>query len=222
MPVPIDFWKLVEQLGEHIGQPLAEVQQAIPLPLREKSANPYFSFQTAEPFVLASGEGVANLDIRLAKAEQLVKLLAFDVLGPCVTLAMLNEHYPRLCLTQLPRGRSLDEQTYHSVELEAGRLSFGFKGLCCITQSQVECPLCRTEFRGEPPWWACPAARSDSRSHSVRGFRRPAVRDVGPAVARPTRLITASLSLRWAAQSVCSCQGWASRRGGTSNSAPHA
>lgn len=127
MPVAIDFWRLVEQLVERIDRPLNEVQQAIPLPLREKSSNPYFSFHTAEPFVLSSGEGVADLDVRLSKSEQRVKLMVFDVLGPCITLAMLKERHPKLAITQGPRGRSLDEQTYHSIELETKRLSFGFK-----------------------------------------------------------------------------------------------
>jgi hypothetical protein len=52
--------------------------------------------------------------------------VVLSVGGECVTLAGVRARYPGAVVSQAPRGRSLDEETSHSVGLEWGELSFGF------------------------------------------------------------------------------------------------
>lgn len=53
-------------------------------------------------------------------------LLAIDVTSGCVHAEDVAAHYKPWTLTDIPRGRSLDEQTSWSREERWGRLSFGF------------------------------------------------------------------------------------------------
>jgi hypothetical protein len=53
-------------------------------------------------------------------------MLLLKVEGKCITKAELLQHFPNTTLFDMPRGRSLDEETSYTAEMEWGKMGFGF------------------------------------------------------------------------------------------------
>jgi hypothetical protein len=122
-----DLFGLIVQLQSSAPFRKAKVEALLGSHFHLKSENEYFTFWTGHPIRLGDGSQLGELDLRLSKLEAKKGFLAFQVTGRCVSPAELRERYPDLELTDVPRGRSHDEETSFSVVSGGVRLGFGFK-----------------------------------------------------------------------------------------------
>ncbi|MET0383073.1 MAG: hypothetical protein ABW032_06580 [Burkholderiaceae bacterium] len=124
----VGLWDLVKSLEDN--EPLTKhfVEQALQTKLEAHadSSNSVVEFFKCGPVKLQSGI-LTKIDFRFTKERPESNFLILSITGPCVSFAQVRQRYGNLKITNIPRGRSLEEMTSHSVDLEWGRLSFGFR-----------------------------------------------------------------------------------------------
>ncbi|QDQ84733.1 hypothetical protein [Paraburkholderia megapolitana] len=122
------LWQAIDTLVAQLPFSKAKVETALGTPLREVDRNTYTVFlESADAVQLADNERIAKIDLRLGSEQAHPGLLSLDLEGGCINLDAVRAHYSNLKITDIPRGRSLDEATTHSAALPWGKLSFGFK-----------------------------------------------------------------------------------------------
>lgn len=124
----MNLWQTIEGLTRRIPFTKAGVEAFLGVALREtEQSNPHFQFFDGPEVALDQGVVIAALDLRIKRKGGHSGFLVLELAGPCITLPQVRSYYHQLELTQIPRGRSLDETTVHSAMLPWGKLSFGFR-----------------------------------------------------------------------------------------------
>jgi len=131
----IEFWKFVEYMPTRL--PLKEKAEAEKLfntvLVRSETSNEYSDHFKGGPVHLAGGVEIVNVDLRINKAHPGQGLLVLTMGGKCIERSVVLERQHGMQITNVPRGRSLDEETSWSQMLAWGKLSFGF------TERQPDC-----------------------------------------------------------------------------------
>ncbi|MCL2625299.1 MAG: hypothetical protein FWD46_00585 [Cystobacterineae bacterium] len=128
-PTNMSLWQAIDTLSQQIPFSKQKVETALATPLSEvdNNSNKLFRFFKSPPIRLAEGIVISNVDLRIKREGSHPGFLVLEMDGACLTLEQIRERYSELQITQLPRGRSLEEETSHSQLLPWGKLSFGFK-----------------------------------------------------------------------------------------------
>ena len=124
-----NIWQAIEALVQQIPFSKQKVEAALSTVLTEKEDdfNKLFLFYKSAPIQLTEGLVISGVDLRIKREGGHPGFLVLAVEGACITPAQLREHYKELQITQVPRGRSLEEETTFTQTLPWGKLSFGFK-----------------------------------------------------------------------------------------------
>jgi hypothetical protein len=89
--------------------------------------NEYINFYNADDIKLADGANITAIELRLSKDNgDMAPLLNFSPSGQCITLDTVKKRYPQLRLTDYPRGRSENEVTSYSPNMNGQKVSFSF------------------------------------------------------------------------------------------------
>jgi hypothetical protein len=119
----------------------ARVQELFKAKLVEKDRNAYFAFLESANVSVDGGVQLDKIDLRLRiDGEPHPGFLVLTVAKPCISLAELTTQYGALKLTQIPTGRSPEEQHSYSLEDNWGKMSFGFaeKAPGCVASIALE------------------------------------------------------------------------------------
>jgi hypothetical protein len=110
----------IDHVERHLGQRLAE---------RLDRSNSYYQMYDGTSVQLPNGVMIQTIDLRLPRdtSSGSTGLLVLHFQGACVTLPEVEQRYPALRITEIPRGGSLEEAVSYSAAFPLGRLSFGFQ-----------------------------------------------------------------------------------------------
>lgn len=125
------LWQLVERLANSHPLTLEKAELALGQPLIEKGeqSNPFYTSYTGKPIALNNSLSIHDIELRLNNdpSRPNTSVLVFYVQGTCINLQTLEQHYPKLAITDTPRGRSENEATTHTSQQSWGQLHFGFQ-----------------------------------------------------------------------------------------------
>ncbi|MCL2626149.1 MAG: hypothetical protein FWD46_04960 [Cystobacterineae bacterium] len=129
MKQQMSLWQVIEALAEQIPFSKQKVESVLGTQLTEteEGGNDLFQFFESPPLPLADGVVISNIDLRLKRGGGHPGFLVLEVGGVCLRLEQIRKKYTQLSIRELPRGRSLEEETSFSQMLPWGQLSFGFK-----------------------------------------------------------------------------------------------
>ena len=90
--------------------------------------NEYVRFWRSPVVKLKDGSTLEGIDFRSSKdnADD-GGYIRFHLRGRCVLLETLRDLYPGLVLTDVPRGRTADEETTYLATVDGVRIGLGFK-----------------------------------------------------------------------------------------------
>ncbi|TQI80065.1 hypothetical protein FHU10_5083 [Serratia fonticola] len=123
------FWQFVNNIKTQLPKGLSYVTHIFNNPFVVQAENDVFTSYENKEFLLDGKVNIENIEARVFRKNNKVPyLLTFQVHGACITLAELKQHYTDLTITDIPRGRSLDEETTYSTPRYDNRvkLAFGF------------------------------------------------------------------------------------------------
>jgi hypothetical protein len=125
---PSSLWQVIDVLARQTPFTKDKVESALPLAftVAVDDGNDAFQFWEGGRVQLGDGSSITKVDLRVKRAGGHPGFLGLDIGGTCVTLDQVREHFDKLEITAVPRGRSPDEQTYYTSSREWGNLSFGF------------------------------------------------------------------------------------------------
>ncbi|MBB6589689.1 hypothetical protein LBW62_24790 [Ralstonia solanacearum] len=123
------LWQAVDALTRQIPFSKTKIENLLSAQLTEtdEGGNDVFQFFKSSPVKLSDGVVIENIDLRIKRQGSHPGFMVLRLGGPCISLDMVRSHYSNLEVTDIPRGRSLEESTTHSTLLQWGRLSFSFK-----------------------------------------------------------------------------------------------
>ena len=121
-----DVFALISRLLSALPFERRTIESLLGAVLRLTGENEYFFFFEGQGRKLVDGLAIQGVDFRQSKSNPRKALLAFQVHGLCVPLRDVRARYGELELVNAPRGRSLDEETSHSVVQAGVRIGFGF------------------------------------------------------------------------------------------------
>nr|WP_297382685.1 hypothetical protein [uncultured Roseateles sp.] len=125
----LDLWTLVDYLPTRAPFDKEKIEQALRIVLiqDEEITNEYFAALKGGPVHLAQEVEIEAVSLRISNKEPSEKwLLNLTVGGKCVARSDILARYPRLEITNHPRGRSPNEETSYSSKELWGKVSFGF------------------------------------------------------------------------------------------------
>lgn len=122
------LWSVIESLSRQIPFSKHKVETTLSTILLEENTdgNDVFQFFRSEPLELSDGVVLSRIDLRIKRGGGHPGFAVLNVAGTCVTLDEIRRHFGNLTVTEIPRGRSLDDATSHTAFLSWGKLSFGF------------------------------------------------------------------------------------------------
>jgi hypothetical protein len=125
----LTLWDAVEALA--VLGPLTKesVQTLLSAELAEtdQKGNDIFQFYGSQPISLADGSVIDNADLRVKRKGFHPGFLVLRLAGRCVSLNEVRGRYSPLTLSDIPRGRSLDDATAYTALTDWWELSFSFK-----------------------------------------------------------------------------------------------
>jgi len=123
------LWQLIDMLGNHPSLVPDKIMQSLPIAFLKRNNNGYFSSYDGGRLSLIDQVDIEAVLLRVRHEDEARGMVSLylDPSGACVTLDEVHKHYPEVVITDHPRGHSLDEQTYWSIQQPWGELSFGFK-----------------------------------------------------------------------------------------------
>ena len=121
------LWQAIDALVKQIPFSKLKVEAVLSARLDEVQRGTYTLFLEGGPSDLADAIRIAKIDLRLGFEPGDPGFLVLNVDGACVGIEQVRTQYSNVEITGMPRGRSFDEKTTHSVQLPWGKLSFGFK-----------------------------------------------------------------------------------------------
>ncbi|MDN6885383.1 hypothetical protein QMO14_17450 [Variovorax sp. CAN2819] len=124
----ITLWQAIDALAAQLPFSTQKVGRTLSTTLSDTHAEggAVFQFFEGTPVRLADGAELARIDLRIKREDASRGFLVLELKGRCVPLAEVRQHYAALDITDVPRGRSLDEATTFTAMPGWGRLSFGF------------------------------------------------------------------------------------------------
>jgi hypothetical protein len=124
----VTLWQAIEALAAQLPFSIQGVGRTLRTTLSDTHAEgaEVFRFFEGTPVRLADGTELSRIDLRIKREGAHPGFLVLDLQGRCVPMTEVRQHYAALDLTDVPRGRSLDESTSYTAALGWGRLSFGF------------------------------------------------------------------------------------------------
>ena len=125
----MDLWTVVAELGRKMPLSKQKLEESIPTTWALKERTPYLAHWLGGKVQLDDGVEIASVSLVLDRHEQFddTSGVTLELAGKCITLADVVAKYERLLITDVPRGRSLEELTIHTAFESWGRLSFAFK-----------------------------------------------------------------------------------------------
>ncbi|MGN8083624.1 hypothetical protein [Variovorax sp. 22077] len=124
----LTLWQTIDTLAAQLPFSTQNVGRTLSTTLSDTLAagGNVFQFFEGSPVRLADGTELARIDLRIKREDASKGFLVLELKGRCVPLGEVRQHYAALEITDVPRGRSLDEATTFTATPEWGRLSFGF------------------------------------------------------------------------------------------------
>ena len=125
----ISLWQVIDLLTQQIPFSRQKIKATLSTQLIEVEDvfNKLYHFYKSVSIQLAGGVVISNVDLRIKRYGNHPGFLVLRIDGICITVEELRKQYGDLQITQVPHGRSLDEETSLSSSLSWGKLSFGFK-----------------------------------------------------------------------------------------------
>jgi len=124
---PITLWRLIQDLPTCFLPSRESIESLLQMELTETSNTPQLVIYQGSGFSLADELSLESIELRIQPSNSGFGLLVLELSGRCVSIGEIRQHYPEVRITQVPRGRSKNERTVHSIDLAWGRLSFGFR-----------------------------------------------------------------------------------------------
>jgi len=123
------LWQLIGTLGNHPSLLPDKIKQVLPIEFVTRNNNGYFSSYDGGRLLLLDKIDIAAVLLRVRNENEARGMVSLylDPSGACITPDDVHGHFPDVVITDHPRGHSLDEQTYWSIQQPWGELSFGFK-----------------------------------------------------------------------------------------------
>ncbi|MDR6524151.1 hypothetical protein J2789_006854 [Variovorax paradoxus] len=123
------LWLAIDMLVTQIPFSKAKVESALLTQLSDTKApgSEVFQFFEGTPVRFEDGVEASKFDLRIKREGAHPGFLVLEVQGRCVPLDEVKRHYADLAITDVPRGRSMNEATSYTATLGWGRLSFGFR-----------------------------------------------------------------------------------------------
>ncbi len=124
------IWHLVEDIQTQPSLTLPKVEQKLAQTLVQdaRHSNEYFKFYTGKQIQLAGDITVTGIDLRLPQqGAQSPGMLLLRLGGACINLPELKQQHDNLQITEIPRGRSLEESTTYTASKSWGKIDFGFQ-----------------------------------------------------------------------------------------------
>ena len=122
------LWQAIDALARQVPFSKSGIENTLSTRLSETDdeGSDVFQFFKGTPVKLTDGVVIENVDLRIKRQGAHPGFMVLRLGGPCVGLDAVRGHYGGLEITDVPRGRSLDEATTHSARLPWGQLSFSF------------------------------------------------------------------------------------------------
>ncbi|MGL4861074.1 MAG: hypothetical protein ACRC5A_15360 [Enterobacteriaceae bacterium] len=124
------IWSLITHLSSALSDPSWKPEQLLSVPLILQNENEYYTIYESEGFPLTDEVSVEKTHLRRKGAPDYEMILfIINLAGKGITLQEIKQHYPKLSITDIPRGRSIYEVTSYSSEPDQhGRvISFNFE-----------------------------------------------------------------------------------------------
>lgn len=125
----IKFWQFINNVKLQLPYGLEQVTHLFNGPFFSQAENDTFITYENKGLIHVGEVNIESIEARVFRKNNKVPfLLSFQVGGTCITLAELKQNYSDLTLTDVPRGRSLEEETSYSTVKYSNnvKLSFGF------------------------------------------------------------------------------------------------
>jgi len=125
----LSVWQLIEDV-QATRMALPDIEKILGQTLVEQTqkSNNYFKFYSGQPVALAAGATIAKIDLRLPQpTHNATGMLVLDIGGECITVEQVNQIFPNLTITGMPRGTSLEEATTLTDKTTWGEIRFGFQ-----------------------------------------------------------------------------------------------
>ncbi len=125
----MSLWLAIDMLVAQIPFSKEKVESVVATQLSDTHApgGQVFQFFEGTPVRFEDGVEASKFDLRIKREGAHPGFLVVDVQGRCVPLDEVRRHYADLAITDVPRGRSMEEATSYTATLGWGRLSFGFR-----------------------------------------------------------------------------------------------
>lgn len=123
------LWLAIDMLVTQIPFSKEKVESSVLTRLSDTNApgSDVFQFFEGTPVRFADGVEASKFDLRIKREGVHPGFLSVELQGRCVALDEVRLHYANLAITDVPRGRSMNEATSHTATLAWGKLSFGFR-----------------------------------------------------------------------------------------------
>jgi hypothetical protein len=126
----INFWRFVNSVKVQLPEGLAQIAHFFNGAFVVEDENDVFISYKNKNFMLDGKVNIENIGAKVFRKnnKNAPYLLTLQVSGICITLPEVKQHYSDLTITDVPRGRSLEEETsYTTVRYSNNvKLSFGF------------------------------------------------------------------------------------------------
>ena len=122
----LDLWTVVDYLPTRLPFSTDKIESALNVVLTLVDENDFVRFYEAADVALSHGVLIEKIDVRIQKQQPDPGFVSLKIAGACVPRAEVMSRYDGLAITDVPRGRSPDEQTSWSRREVWGELSFGF------------------------------------------------------------------------------------------------
>jgi hypothetical protein len=124
------IWNLIDDIQTQSSLTLAHVEKTLVQTLAHdtRHSNEYFKFYKGQSIQFAGEVKVSTIDLRLPQqGAQSPGMLLMYLEGKCITMPQLKQQYENLKITEIPRGKSLEEATTYTANNSWGEIDFGFQ-----------------------------------------------------------------------------------------------
>jgi len=124
----MSIWSIIEVLSKQLPFTKERIEAVFGtrLEIDDADDSDIFQFFKAGHVSLAEGVELSEVELRLKRGGGHPGLLVLQLEGRCVNLDQVRTHFSKLEITDVPRGRSSDEETTHTAKLAWADVSFGF------------------------------------------------------------------------------------------------
>lgn len=126
----VNLWYLVDNIKVTLPEGFTQLAYLFDSPFIFQNENDVFTTYKNKNFMLEGNISVEDIEARIFRKnnDAIPYLLTFKISGACVNLAELKNHYADLMMADVPRGRSLAEETVYSTYTDDNhiKLAFGF------------------------------------------------------------------------------------------------